>query len=161
MKAFLTFLFLFAGAAQAYSFSLAEYKGEYEVPVREELRPFAIYPMEAVTVKYDGDGINISYEMPVTLTGAVNRVEMRGIEAWDGSLSFSGPLGTAVCAAPRGESCRMSFRGLAINLDLAAQALDLAGASPEEKFARLEITRGIAAMGGDMEGFLRYRRALQ
>jgi hypothetical protein len=132
-------------------------KGTYEVPVTEELKPYAVYSLEKLQLKEADDGqVRVSYSLPLELTGVENKIRFYGKFAADGSGQFEGPSGGMTCLAGANGAepiCRVSYYAVRQDLDLVRAAL--AKFPAEEQAPRLQVAR---AFGGDLEGFIRFQK---
>ena len=127
----------------------------YEVPVPAELAPFSIYKLEKLNVVKAGGLIELSYQLPLDLTGEENTVVFQGQAAADGSVNLvdSRSGASLICRAPdeQAQVCRAHYYALKINAKKVEQRLRDRGLDELSIAGHLGVT---ARFGGDMIGIV-------
>lgn len=146
MKAlFLVALLPFAALAAG------ERAATYEVPVREELKAYATFPMDPVRVTINGGEMSVRYEMPLSLTGVKSEQEFRGLLGKE-RTELRSAQGTMACIASE-NACRVKYSYLQIDERSAEAELVRLGFIGPELESKLMV---VAALGGDMQGIIRF-----
>ncbi len=128
----------------------------YTVPTSADLAPYASFPLQNLSVKYQDEQLEVGYDLPISLTGELNHVVFSG-QTVDGvpNAVLSGPNGTMNCLRSTAGSatCNVKFENLKtdsakVNLALQAENLDPA------IFGKKQIVSRI--FNGDPIGVLQY-----
>ncbi len=153
MKTAFFVLLSFFVSASAFADEVKE--AQYEVPVREELKPFAAFSIPAVTTtELDGEQVQLDYLLPLELTGNPNRIVMSGSYDRSGGATFKGAHATAQCKADAAAwTCSVRFRGLDLNSVKALEAIHRGATTPQEAEGRAEVARSFFS---DPIGILTY-----
>lgn len=88
------------------------FQASYSVPVENpELQKYANFELTNYTVINDGPHSEISYDLPLELTGGEKvSVRLQQIQQAENSRAFSGPVGTADCiGAWKNMRCQTQF----------------------------------------------------
>lgn len=132
---------------------------EYEVPVPAELEAYSRYQMSGIKVRSDGRRLEVSYKLPLELTGIENHLKFEGVDDGSGVVKLTGNHGSMECQAEAGlEACRVKYYGVRQDLSAVERLLDAQRLPQQEKVGRLAVA---ARFGGDMEGIIRYRLPLK
>lgn len=121
----------------------------YQVPVPDDLKEYAQYPIKDVQVT----PTSVSYTLPLELTGTPNKIvlEAKGTAA-DGSYTrFEGPKGVANC---NDVACNVRYRNLELDPTGVRQNLLNEGFQGKDLTKRLQV---FAAFSGDPAGIIRLK----
>ncbi|MGZ3693702.1 MAG: hypothetical protein ACXWQO_05850 [Bdellovibrionota bacterium] len=157
MKALFVGLFLLAPFAQAADAPRAL----YEVPVPQEMKAFSKYEISYFGKKVSGDTLELTYQLPLELTGISQWVSFSGkIIHGKEPATLSGPNGEMNCAsnteALRGDTCAVKYHDIKVDLNAVAQRLKIARISPEMREGKLRIAAMFRESGGDIGGIITY-----
>lgn len=131
----------------------------YEVPVSKELSPYANYEIIYYSKAVRGNVIELSYMLPVELTGKETIVSFTGkvVNGQEPSV-FRGPNGTMKCGLREMhvQTCAVKYKGLEVDMDKVSEILDLRKVDSEEKDGRLKVAALFREGGGDIGGIITY-----
>lgn len=122
-----TGLTLFATSAWTSSLDLQKlsvHGGSYEVPVdNPELAELAVFPLRRVQLEQNGKEFTLKYNVPIELTGEVNRVEFKGtIENGQGVLTYEDTKMN--CLADQSTlMCKVAYQNLKFNQERAERII--------------------------------------
>lgn len=134
--------------------AFADFRGAYEVPVPEELRPYARYEFNDLRVRVkSGDRLEVRYQLPLALAGEENHLRFEGAIV-DGQAHMKNEQGEMTCTVAE-KMCRVKYQNIAFSLEKAEAALRSENLSEEDVRGRLLVS---ARFGGDMEGVLFFRQ---
>lgn len=118
---------------------------QYDVPVSDELKPYATFEIKDVKSR-TRDGVQeIRYDLPLELTGAKNTVHLRSI----GNDRFAAPNAEALCTL---DTCTITYKDLAIDATAAANLISARSATPNELESRIKV---FERFSGDPVGVIR------
>ena len=133
--------FSFAIVALAFSLNLfaRPVRGTYEVPVPEELKAFAQYPVKFKADNYEAIPQVLNFPLPQELTGIQQEIAISRIENTD---TWSSADATATCAkVGRYFRCEIKFHNLLSDLKSLEAHLKNTYLNPVEFQARLEVAK--------------------
>jgi hypothetical protein len=128
-------------------------RGSYDVPVSDELRTFASFDVKFKSEEYERDPVQITFPLPVELTGIQNSISMKK-SATDPRV-WSGPLVDATCDKEgRYFVCQMQFSGLKLDELRAQELITRRNPDPAVADGIIQVSR---RFGGEGIGILRYK----
>jgi len=98
--------------------------GSYEVPVdNPELAELAVFPLRRVQLEQNGQEFTLKYNVPVELTGELNRIEFKGtIENGQGVLTYEDSKMN--CLADQTTlMCKVAYQNLKFNQERAERII--------------------------------------
>lgn len=120
--------------------SSAAFAQTYEIPVdgNEDQARFARFQLQDLSVVQSDGMMTLTYSLPVEMTGLPNKIELTG--TLDGSkfVPLAGKLGNALCDLSK-STCRVHYKNLNLDADLALAHLESLHVSPEEIAAKISI----------------------
>jgi hypothetical protein len=133
----------------------------YEVPVEKDLAPYARYEIHEYGKAIKGDSIELSYQLPLELTGVPQVVTFSGkIVKGDEPYELEGANGKMSCshedAVLRLQSCRVKYHGVDVDLNEVAKVLRAQKLSPEAVDGKLRVAALFREGGGDIGGIITY-----
>lgn len=122
----------------------------YSVPVDEDLKPFAMFPMQFKSRLRDGR-LEVEYTLPLELTGHEISVQAKSVD--DKLSSLSGPQCLMNC---RDGDCAVNYQHLGIDPNVVKSYLASHGFSDPEIQSRMKVLGRF--MGGDPAGIIHMPR---
>ena len=131
--------------------------GDYYVPVAEQLNEYALFPLTDIEIEHEGDDVEIEYDLPVELTGVVNRIEFKGVVPASGPMILNSNYGKMECPAANDFSnCAVSYKNLNFDDRALTKLLEQISASDDELNKRQLVAQRFR-FGGEPHGFVRVK----
>lgn len=133
----------------------------YEVPVDKDLAPYARYEIREYGKAVKGDTLELSYQLPLELTGVPQVVKFSGkIAEGEEPYVLSGENGTLKCdsedAVLRLQSCAVKYHDVQVDLNAVAKVLRAQKLSPEAVDGKMRVAALFREGGGDIGGIITY-----
>jgi hypothetical protein len=117
----------------------------YEVPVEENLKPFATFELNEFQKTTDGHNVSVKYVLPEILTGSNTTIEMAGtVDEGTEHFSLTGVQGKADCEGLEKTVCTVTYSGLFVDTENATLAIKKISKTKEEFGMRLEVMRNFS-----------------
>jgi hypothetical protein len=128
----------------------------YSVPVSEELKPFADYDLSDATVWINDKYLQVSYDLPLLLTGAANHIALKGFRDSEGVYQVQdkshGHSANCRVNPPNELNCKVFYGDLTVNETNAVERIATLYASDEAmKVGKMKMVR---IFSGDPIGFV-------
>jgi len=128
-------------------------RGFYEVPVSNELKPYAIYPIKFKADTYETNPDEIVFPLPAELVGEEFYVKMAKVE--DSENLWAGPNVEGSCSIINREfKCKVKFNNLIINQSQVEQVIKNTYQNQSEVGGRLQVAQ---LFGTEPIGYITYR----
>lgn len=133
----------------------------YDVPVEAELAPYARYEIRNYGKAIKGDVLELSYELPLELTGVPQVVKFAGkIAKGNEPYELDGDFGHMTCGRMdpelRRQSCAVKYHDVNVDLSAVAKVLRAQKLSPEAVDGKMRVAALFHEGGGDIGGIITY-----
>ncbi len=129
------FLFYFSSSV---SYAERPIRGTYEVPVSDNLKSYASYPVKFKSNNYQETPSTISFPMPSTLMGEETLVTMSKVEGQDTAWAGENVNGDCI-TIDRYFKCTVKFNNIAIDEEKLNTSIQQQYKTPEEKIGRTQV----------------------
>lgn len=135
------------------AFASRPIRGVYEVPVGEDLKSFAEYPVKFKSDNYEASPNELNFPLPAALTGQEQMIHLSRLT--ETSSVWKGPLAEADChLIGRIFTCRVVFQGLPIDPVKMEEVIRQEYPEPVVAEGKLKVAM---AFGGEPIGIIKYK----
>lgn len=119
-----------------------ESKGFYWVPVTPDLIQFSAFSISNLETKIEGQNIKVEYDLPLELTGVLNRIEFSGARPQSGEMILTSNQGTMTCPdSSKIRNCKVAYKNLSFDASARDQILSAIAKTPAELAQRNSVAQ--------------------